>query len=108
MKLTPVVTENRDVQLNGEVGRISADGSLGDLLSSGSFGQQLQDKIRASILSAIHKCTSLHAALPEAVSAVAKIESADFVSSAADRMQFDVIATVALPFDQVRALVDHK
>ncbi len=108
VKLTPVVKENRELQLDGAVGKIQADGSLGEMLRSGSFGQQLQEKIRASILAAINKSSNLHAALPESVSGIATIERAAFADSGAGRLRFEVFGAVALPFDQVRAMIEHK
>jgi len=44
---------------------IQTDGSLGEVLRSGSLGETLQQKIRTSILSALDKGANLHAALPE-------------------------------------------
>jgi hypothetical protein len=108
VKLTPAVNQNREVQLNADVGEIQADGSLGDLLRSDSFGPQLQEKIRASILSAINKGANLHATVPESLSGIAKIERAAFADSGGDRLQFELFAAVSLPFDQVRAMIEHR
>jgi hypothetical protein len=54
INLTPSVREN-DIALGAEVRKIDADGSLGDVLRSGSVGDSIREKIAASIGSAIRK-----------------------------------------------------
>jgi hypothetical protein len=55
-----------------------ADGSLGELLRSGAFGETIREKIRSSILSALHKGTNLAATLPPAVQGYVTIQNAEF------------------------------
>lgn len=108
VKLTPMVSENREVKLTGEVGEIQSDGSLGEVLRSGSFGETLQQKIRMSIFSALEKGANLHAALPESVVGVAKIGRAAFGDSGAGHLSFELTAEIAVPFDQIRAMIEPK
>lgn len=108
VKLTPVVDENREVRLTGEVGEMQADGSLGEVLRSGSLGEMLQEKIRASILGALNKGANLRAALPESVAGIAKIGGAAFGDSGAGHLSFELAAEIPAPFDQVRAMIEHK
>jgi len=87
MKLTPAVEQdNTELRLIPEVGPISADGSLGELLRSGSVGLMLQEKIRDSILSTMQKGTSLSATLPPAIQPYAAIQNARFTDSGAGRI----------------------
>ena len=44
--LMPRIEQGNAVRLDADVGRIDADGSLGELLRSGSLGPALRDKIR--------------------------------------------------------------
>lgn len=67
-----------------------------------------QEKIRSSILSALNKGANLHAALPENVAGIAKIERAAFVDSGAGHLQFDVAGEAAVSFDQIRAMIEQK
>jgi hypothetical protein len=108
VKLTPVVNENREVKLTGEVGEIQADGSLGEVLRSGSFGETLVEKVRASILAALDKGANLRAALPESVAGVAKISGAAFGDSGAGHLSFEVAGDIAVPFDQIQDMIQHK
>jgi hypothetical protein len=108
VKLTPVVSEKREVTLTGEVGEIQADGSLGEALRSGSLGPTLQEKIRTSILAALDKSTSFRTALPDSVAGVAKISDAAFGDSGAGHLSFDLAGEISAPFDQIRAMVQRK
>jgi hypothetical protein len=79
MKLTPAVEEdNTELRLVPEVGKIEADGSLGELLRSGSLGDMLKEKIRTSILSAMQKGTNLSVTIPAAIQGHVKIGKAEF------------------------------
>jgi len=79
IKLTPAIDkDSTELQLVPEVGEIQADGSLGELLRSGALGDALREKIRSSILSALHKGTNLGATLPPAVQGYVTIQNAEF------------------------------
>jgi hypothetical protein len=79
IKLTPAIEkDNTELRLVPEVGKIEADGSLGELLRSGTLGDMLRDKIRSSILSALEKGTNLSATLPPAIQGHATIQNAEF------------------------------
>lgn len=106
--LTPVMSENSEVKLGAVVGEIQADGSLGEVLRSGSFGGMLEEKIRTSIVAALNKAASLHAALPESLAGVAKIRRVAFSDSGAGHLLFDVSGEIALPFDQIQTMLEHK
>ena len=64
VKLTPTVDQGTTARLVPAVGRIEADGALGELLRSGSLGEQLREKIRDSLLHAMQKGTDFKATLP--------------------------------------------
>jgi hypothetical protein len=79
IKLTPVIDkDNTELQLVPEVGDIQADGSLGELLRSGALGEAIREKVRNSILSALHKGTNMAGTLPPAVQDYVTIQSAEF------------------------------
>ena len=56
--------ESNAIRLDAEVGKIDADGPLGDLLRAGSLGAALRDKIRESLLKAIEKSADLEVVVP--------------------------------------------
>ena len=64
VNLTPTVTDNH-LAMTAEVRKIDADGSLGEMLRSGSFGDSLKQKISTSIESSIEKSpANLKSTLP--------------------------------------------
>jgi len=82
IKLTPEINQDRPgLQLVPEVERIQADGSLGELLRSGSLGAAIREKIKSAILSASQKGTDLAATLPPVVQGYVALEDAAFKDS---------------------------
>lgn len=87
VKLTPAIEENKtELRLVPEVGRIDADGSLGELLRTGTLGDMIRDKIRTSILSAMEKGANLSATLPSALQGHAAIQNAEFKDGRTGRL----------------------
>jgi hypothetical protein len=78
LKLTPTVEEKKTLRLTPAVESIQADGSLGELLRSGSLGATLRQKITNALLSAMQKGTDRNLTLPPAVQNIAAIDEAAF------------------------------
>jgi len=105
LKLTPAVEENNtELRLVPEVGPVQADGSLGELLRSGTVGQMLQDKIRNAILKALQKGTDLRATLPPAVQGYVTIQNAQFRDGGAGRLMVLLTGEIRITNDQIQAL----
>jgi hypothetical protein len=105
LKLTPAVEENNtELRLVPEVGPVQADGSLGELLRSGTVGQMLQDKIRNAILKALQKGTDLSATLPSAVQGYVTIQNAQFRDGGAGRLMVLLAGEIRITNDQIQAL----
>jgi hypothetical protein len=103
--LTPGVDENKtELRLVPEVGTIEADGSLGELLRSGTVGETIREKIRSSILSAMQKGTNLSATLPPAAQGYATIESAEFKDEGSGRLLVVLDGQVRITKEQVQVL----
>ena len=83
--LTPSVNNNT-VKLAAEVKKIDADGSLGELLHSGSLGDSIRAKVAASIESAIQKSMNLKSTLPAAVAEAATLRTVQFADGGAGRL----------------------
>lgn len=105
VKLTPAIGENNtELRLVPEVGKIEADGSLGELLRSGTLGDAIRDKIRTSILSAMEKGTSLSATLPPAIQGHATIENAEFKDGGSGRLIVELDGEGQITREQIQAL----
>jgi hypothetical protein len=105
VKLTPAIEENgTGLRLVPEVGKIDADGSLGELLRSGTLGDMLRDKIRTSILSAMEKGTDLSATLPPAIQGRASIQNAEFKDAGGGRLLVVLAGEGRITREQIQAL----
>jgi hypothetical protein len=105
VKLTPAVEENNtELRLVPEVGKIEADGSLGELLRSGTLGDAIRDKIRTSILSAMEKGTNLSATLPPAIQGHATIQNAEFKDGGSGRLIVELDGEGQITREQIQAL----
>jgi len=103
VNLTPTLSENRTL-LHPEVRRIDADGSLGEILQAGSFGDSIRQKIAASIESAIQRSTNLRSALPAGIGDGASVRSAVFADGGSGRLWVAIAGDVRLSPDQYHAL----
>ena len=99
VNLTPSAQENRIV-LTAQTRKIDADGSLGELLHSGSFGDSIRQKIAASIESAIQKSANLKSALPPAIENVAALQTVQFADGGAGRLWLTIAGEVRLSTEQ--------
>lgn len=105
LKLTPAIEEdNTELRLVPEVGPIEADGSLGELLRSGTLGDMLREKIRKAILSALQKGTDLSATLPPAVQGYASLQTAEFRDAGSGRLVVFLAGQIRITNEQIEAL----
>jgi hypothetical protein len=103
MRLTPELQNGDTLRVAAEVVSIDADGSLGEALRSGAFGDSLKERIRQTIVSAIDKL-DLNAALPPPVREIAALRSAQFSGEPGNPV-LSVTGEVRIPADQARAIV---
>jgi hypothetical protein len=105
IKLTPGVDENNtELRLVPEVGDIQADGSLGELLRSGTLGTTVREKVQTAILNAMQKATNLSATLPPAAQPYATIENAEFKDAGAGRLTVVLDGQVRITKEQAQLL----
>ena len=108
IKLTPEIDkDSTELQLVPEVGEIQADGSLGELLRSGALGETIREKIRSSILSALHKGTNLAATLPPAVQGYVTIQNAEFKDAGEGNLLVVLAGEARITQEQMKLLSDQ-
>jgi len=86
MKLTPAVGEDGTLRLVPEVGRIDAEGLIGELLRSGSLGDAVRDAVAQSVLSAVRQGGDFKVNLPAAAQGYATLHHAQFEGTGAGRV----------------------
>jgi hypothetical protein len=108
IKLTPKIEkDSTELELVPEVGEIQADGSLGELLRSGALGETIREKIRSSIVSALHKGTNLAATLPPAVQGYVTIQNAEFKDAGGGSLLVVLDGEARITQEQVKQLSDQ-
>jgi hypothetical protein len=108
MKLTPAVeANNSELRLVPDVGRIEADGALGEFLRSGTVGDMLRDKIRSAILSTLQKGTDLSATLPPALQGHVRIQNVQFQDAGEGRLAVHLQGDFPVTEEQIEFLSDQ-
>jgi hypothetical protein len=103
VKLTPGMADNH-IAMDAEVRRIDADGSLGEALRSGSFGDSIRQKIANSVESSIRKSADLKSALPAGVDSVATLRTVQFADGGSGRLWLTIDGELHLSPEQFQGL----
>jgi hypothetical protein len=107
VKLTPAVEQQSTLKLVPEVGRVEAEGPLGELLRSGSLGASLREKITKALLSAMQKGTNFKATLPPAVQDYATIEDARFQDVGSGSLGVVLDGRIQISNEQIKLLANQ-
>jgi hypothetical protein len=102
-RLTPSAAPD-GISMASEVQKIDADGSLGEVLQSGSFREAVKDKIARSMESSVRKGLDLKSMLPPAVAAAVVLRSVQFASGTEGRLWFSVDGEVHITAAQLQSL----
>jgi hypothetical protein len=105
VKLTPAVDDDGKLRLVAEIGRIDAEGLVGELLRSGSLGDTLRDKVAESVLVAVSEGGDFKAALPPAAQGNATLHQAHFEGTGAGRLIVVLEGEIRVPNEKVTALI---
>jgi hypothetical protein len=100
IKLTASLDPKTGLILIPEIGRVTAAGSLRDLLRSGDLGETLRDQIAASLLAPLQKTTDLKATLPPAIRDSATLQKAQFQQAGVD--QLSLVLEGQFPLSEVQ------
>jgi hypothetical protein len=103
VNLTPSVEEN-DIAIAAEVRKVDADGSLGQVLRSGSVGDSIREKIAASVESSLQKSVNLKSTLPPALEKAISIETVRFADGGDGRLWLTIGGEVRLSAEQLRGI----
>jgi hypothetical protein len=104
VKLTPVV-ENGTLRLRPEIGRVDAEGLVGDLLRSGSLGETVRDKVAESVLAVLLQGTDYKAMLPPTAQSSVVLQRVAFKGTGAGVLSAVVEGDIAVSNDKVSSLI---
>jgi hypothetical protein len=97
--------EDSGIMLSARVRKIDADGSLGEVLRSGSFGDSIREEVEDSIEEAIQKSADLKSTLPAQIGDAATIQTIQFADRGAGKLWLTIGGEVRLSTDQLRGLM---
>jgi hypothetical protein len=103
VNLTPSVADNH-IAMDAEVRKIDADGSLGEALHSGSFGDSIKQKIATNIESSVRKSADLKSALPGGMDSVLTLRTVHFADGGSGRLWLTVDGDLHLTAEQFQML----
>jgi hypothetical protein len=107
VKLTPAVDEGTTLRLVPEIGRIDADGPLGEFLRSGSLGDAIREKITRALLSAMEKGTNFKATLPPVAQDYVTIQDARFQDDGSGNLNVILDGQIRISNEQIKTLADQ-
>ena len=101
VKLTPSVGADGALRLTPEIGRVDAQGLIGELLRSGSLGEILRDKITESLLAAVRQGGDFKATLPAAARGNATLHRAQFQGTGLGKLLVVLEGEIRMSNEQV-------
>ena len=102
VRLSPAVDEGKALRLDADVTSVDATGQLGEMLRQGPLGDALREKIRKSVVAALHKLTDFRESLPPAVREIVEIRGARFREGSV----LEVTSEVRVPSADAGRLLD--
>ncbi len=102
IKLTPSVRDDGKLALAAEIGRVDADGRLGDLLRSGSLGETVRAKVTGALHSALTG-SDFKAILPPVAEDYTTLRHAEFQGNGSIRLVVVLDGEIRIPRDKTPA-----
>jgi hypothetical protein len=86
VKLTPAVGEDGTLRLVAEIGRVDAEGMVGDLLRSGPLGESVRDAAGQSVFSTMRQGGDFKVTLPASAQGYATLRRAQFQTTGSGKL----------------------
>lgn len=101
--VTPSV-ESQGISIASEIQNIQADGSLGELLRSGSLGTSVRKEIAAGIQKTIQKATDFQSLLPPSLKSPITLRSVEFADGGNGHIWLSLRGEAQIPAEQLQLL----
>src|SRR5580700_6880564 len=105
--LLAAVGEDGTLRLVPEVGRIKAEGLVGELLRSGSLGDAVRDTIAQTVLSTVRRGGDFKVTLPASAQEYATLRHAQFEGSGAGRLRAVLDGDIRVSNEKATALTSE-
>lgn len=104
VKMIPAVAPDGTFQLTAQIGRIDAEGLVGELLRSGSLGEMVRDKVAESTLSILHQGVDFKSVLPPGARTYATLQRAQFQGTGSGKLLVVFDGEIRVSEDKLAAL----
>jgi hypothetical protein len=106
VNLTPSVADD-EIKLAAKVEKLSADGSLGELLRAGPLANLLREKIESGIQSNLERIANRQTTLPPSIEGSASIQTVQFADGGAGRLWINIEGEARLSEMQLLELANQ-
>jgi hypothetical protein len=107
VKLTPLVDEDGTLRLIPEIGRVDAEGVVGDLLRSGSLGDAVRDTVAQSVLFTIRQGGDFRVTLPATAQGYATLRRAQFQGTGSGKLMAVLDGEIRVSDEKATALTSE-
>ncbi len=104
VKMTPAVGADGTFQLTALIGRIDAEGLVGELLRSGSLGETVRDQVAQSTLSILRQGVDFKSVLPPGARSYAQLQRAQFQGTGSGKLLVVLDGEIRVSDDKLAAL----
>jgi hypothetical protein len=107
VKLIPGVAGDGSLRLVPTIGRVDAEGLVGELLRSGTLGESVRDRITEALLSTIRPASDYKALLPPTAQGNVTLHRAQFLETGAGRLSLVLKGDIQVSSDKVTTLTSE-
>jgi hypothetical protein len=104
LKLTPAVAADGMLHVTAQITHVDAGGLVGELLRSGSLGEQMRDKTADTILAIVRQGGEFKTSLPAGARGYATLRSAQFSEAGSGRLLLKMNGDIHVPDDKLAGL----
>ncbi len=105
VKLTAVATEDGALRVTSAVGRVDAQGLIGELLRSGSLGEVVRDKIAQSMLTTVRQASDYKTMLPPTAQGKVILRRAQFQGTGSGKLTVVLDGDIRVSSNEVTSLI---
>lgn len=107
VKVTPDVGEDSSLRLVAAIGRVDAQGLVGELLRSGSLGEVVRDRVSESLLASVRQASDYKALLPPAAQGNVTLQRVQFHDTGPGRLTVVLNGNIQVSSDKVTSLTSE-
>jgi len=104
IQLTPAVAPDGSMKLVAQIGRVDAQGLIGDLLRSGSLGETIRDKTAETFAAIMRRGNDFKNALPSGARSYTTLHHAEFQGTGSGKLVLRLNGEIHVSNEQLTAL----